>query len=125
MIVLDLRELSTLTDFFVICTAFSRPQMAALQEHLEGALAQYGCPLWHAEGVGSQQAPSALWVRRGSEAGGASHELLWVLLDFGDIVVHLLDQLTRDFYQLERLWADAPRVAMSSPALKRPGQRPG
>lgn len=108
---LDLRALSTVTDFFVVCTAGSARQLGALKDHLETVLGQQGCPVWHAEGT-----PAA----RGA-ASRVSDESQWVLIDFGDLVVHLLDQRARDFYRLEDLWADAPRIPLTSQA-PRPAQ---
>ena len=99
MIVLDLRALSSVTDFFVLCTANSPPHLAALRDHLEDVLASWGEPVGHVEGAwAAPPDPSA--------------DPQWVLLDCGDVVVHLLDQHGRAFYRLEDLWADAPRVPL-------------
>ena len=103
---LDLRTLSTVTDFFVVCTAGSARQLDALKDHLLTVFDQHGYPVWHTEGT-----PAA--------AGALTHahdEPQWVLIDFGDLVVHLLDQRARDFYRLEELWADAARIPLSSSA---------
>ena len=104
--VIDVRGLSSVTDFFVICTAASSRQVDALKEHIEAALAARGCSVWHTEGtmVSARSAPSGV---------GA---LQWILMDCGPVVVHLFDQPTRDFYRLEDLWADAPRIALAAPA---------
>ena len=101
VVVVDLRSLSSVTDFFVICTAGSSRQIDALKDHIEAVLSGQGCPVWHTEGDAA--APSR----------GFTHEPQWVLMDYGDIVVHLMDQQTRSFYQLEQLWADAPRVPLA------------
>lgn len=95
--VLDLRALSTVTDFFLICTADNSTHVTALKEHLQDVLSQHRAPVWHTEG-----APGAL--------GRSLDEPQWVLLDCGDVVVHLLDRRAREFYRLEELWADAPRL---------------
>ena len=100
VLVLDVRAGSSVTDFFVLCTAGSSPQLAALQEHIEAVLAQRGERIGHAEGAAAP--------RDGAEADAPR----WVLLDCADVVVHLLDQRARAFYRLEDLWADAPRVAL-------------
>ena len=105
MLILDLRALSSLTEFFVIGTGGSSRQIEALAEHIEAALARGGCAVRHIEGTASP--PS------GESARGLALPLQWVLMDCGDIVVHLLDQPTRAFYRLEDLWADAPRVAVT------------
>lgn len=94
-----------MTDFFIICTAESPPQIAAIQEHIETVLGQRGEDVWHTEG-GSK-----------GPGGAGSHEPQWVLMDCGDVVVHLLDQRARAFYRLEELWADAPRIPAPSSHL--------
>ena len=102
VVVMDLRTLSTVTDFFILCTAGSERQLDALKDHIEGELAQQGCAVRHIEGAASTGGPP-----RASERG-----LRWILMDCGDIIVHLLDQPTRAFYRLEDLWADAPRLPL-------------
>ena len=99
VVILDLRALSTVTDFFVVGTAASGRQIDAIKEHLEAVLAGQGASVWHTEGAAAR-APA------GREAMGVQ----WVLMDCGDVVIHLFDQPARDFYRLEELWADAPRV---------------
>lgn len=105
VVVMDLRSLSSVTDFFVICTAGSTRQLDAIKDHVEAKLAEAGSSVWHIEGT-----PSA-----SAAARTVNHEPpQWVLMDCGEIVVHLLDQHTRSFYRLEDLWADAPRVPVES-----------
>ena len=99
--ILDLRALSNVTDFFVICTAGSSRQVSALQEQIETVLDQRSCSVWHAEGGASAGPSSAL-----------NHTPQWMLLDCGDVVVHLLDEEARTLYRLEELWADAPRLPL-------------
>ncbi len=96
--VLDLRVLSTVTDFFVICTAGSPPQLAAIRDHIDELLERKGASVGHAEGA--------------LEASGAGP--LWLLLDCGDVVIHLLNEPARAFYRLEYLWADAPRLTLEA-----------
>ena len=87
---LDLRQISVLADYFVICTADSDRQTKAILDHLSTELKKLERrPLWPAEG-----------------APGAG----WALLDYGDIVIHVFDTPTRDFYNLEQLWKDAAVV---------------
>ena len=105
VVVLDLRRLSAVTDFFVVCTAGSARQLTALKEYIEAILAQQGVPVWHTEGL-SEARPQ----------GGLAREFQWVLMDCGEIVVHLLDEPARAFYRLEELWADAPRVPLGEGA---------
>ena len=102
VVVMDLRSLSTVTDFFVVCTAGSAAQIRAIQEHLEETLRQHRCRVWHTEG----RASGIGSTRRFQD------EPQWVLMDCGDVVVHLLDPRARAFYRLEELWADAPRVSI-------------
>ncbi len=92
VVVLDLRTLTLVTDFFVICTATSRVHMKAVREGIEEAMERANC---------------RLQAREGDE------EAQWVLLDYGDVVVHVLSPQTRAFYKLERMWASAPQVAVS------------
>ncbi len=101
---MDLRALSSVTDFFILCTAGSSRQIAALKDHIEAALVRQGCPIRHTEGTASV-------------ASGAIQGVQWVLMDCGDLVVHLFNQQARALYRLEELWADAPRLPLppSSP----------
>ena len=101
VVVVDLRSLSSVTDFFVICTAGSSRQIDALKDHIEAVLSGQGWPVWHTEG---DAAPPSR---------GFTLDLQWVLMDYGDLVVHVMDQKARSFYQLEQLWADAPRVPLA------------
>ncbi len=95
--VLDIRSLSSIADFFVVCTAGSARQINALKDHIEAALTKGGWSVWHTEGTAAAPGPGGL-------------EPQWVLMDCGDVVVHLLDQQARAFYRIEDLWADAPRL---------------
>ena len=103
VVVMDVRGLSTVADFFVIGTAGSTRQLTALKEHLEDVLEQHGYPVSHTEGT-----PEPLDTSR----SGTNHVPQWVLMDCGDLIVHLFDEPARDFYRLEDLWADAPRLSL-------------
>lgn len=83
--IIDVRNITTLTDFFVICTSESQPQTRALTDHINQTMKQEGIQVWHIEGY---------------------EYLDWVLLDYVNIVVHIFSNETRGFYDLERLWAD-------------------
>jgi ribosome-associated protein len=100
VVVLDLRGLCSVTDFFIICTANSVRQLDAIREHVEATLGSEGHSVRHVEGP----SPSSPATAR------SESERLWVLMDCGEVVVHLMDAHTRSFYRLEELWADAPRV---------------
>jgi ribosome-associated protein len=89
VVVLDMRGVTRLYDFFVIATGSSRRQIHAIAEDVDAAL----------RGVGDE--------RMGIEGYEASK---WVVQDYGDVAVHVFDQDTRDYYSLEELWADAPKV---------------
>jgi len=89
IVLLDLRDVTPIADFFLITTGGSAPQLAALADTAEETLIAHGFALRHREGVGSGN---------------------WVLMDFGSIVVHLFDQESRDYYDLERTWGDAKIV---------------
>src|SRR5574341_2022060 len=93
-IVLDLRGLCGATDYFVICSGTSDTHVRGMADHLMESLAPRGIVPHHVEGL----APG--------EGGGR-----WVLLDYVDFVVHVFHPELREFYQLERLWGDAPVVA--------------
>ena len=101
MAVLDLRELSTVTDYFVICTAESPPQMTAVAEEVERAFAARASPIWHTEGT----------IPRSADRE-APREPHWVLMDCGDVVIHIFDPAARALYRLEEMWGDAPRVSL-------------
>lgn len=86
--VLDLRGISTATDFFVVASGRSDVQVKAIAEHVLEELTEESVRAGHVEGLG----------------GGR-----WVLLDYIDFVVHVFHPQARAFYQLENLWGDAPR----------------
>jgi ribosome-associated protein len=87
--VLDLSGLGAFTEYFVICTGFSTPQLQAVCEEVEKQLHQLGRSPAHREGRGSSD---------------------WALLDFGGFVVHVFSEQGRRYYDLERLWRSAPRI---------------
>jgi ribosome-associated protein len=92
ILVMDLRKLTTVADFFVICSAGSEPQVKAIADAvLEGAKKMEE-RVWHKEGTNMKQ---------------------WVLLDFVDVVVHIFMRDTRKFYSLEKLWGDADISSVS------------
>ena len=85
--IMDLRKLASFTDFFVICSADSDPQVKAIADEIDDRLRDEGIRFWHEEGYKA---------------------LNWVLLDYVDVVVHIFKKEARDFYKLEKLWGDAP-----------------
>ena len=90
--VLETAGLTTLADYFVICTATSTTQIKALADICEKTLKDAGEPPHHVEG----------------HRGGT-----WVLLDFSSVVVHIFMDEARKFYDLERLWGDAKPVDLN------------
>ena len=91
--VLKTGKLTTLADYFVICTASSTTQIKTLSDEVEKLLTEAGEPPLRREGY---------------RAGG------WVLIDFGCVIVHLFMDEVRKFYNLEHLWSDAEEVGLSS-----------
>jgi ribosome-associated protein len=91
-LVLDVRGLSGVADYFVVLSADSDRQAAAVADAVDERLTALGAQRLGAEG----------------RSGGG-----WVLLDFGDVVVHVMSPDARGFYDLEGLWADAPRVPVT------------
>jgi len=87
-LVLDLRSLTDATDQFVIVSGTSDTHVRAIAEHVLETLRSQGVRAHHVEGLAAGR---------------------WVLLDFVDFVVHVFQPALREFYQLERLWGDAPR----------------
>jgi len=87
--VLDLRSLTTVTDYFVVGTGENERQIKALLEAVKAQARAVGVLPLHVEGM--------------AQTG-------WVILDYGDIVVHIFAPEERDYYQLEQLWKDAPLV---------------
>jgi ribosome-associated protein len=90
---LDLSGLSGFTDYFLVCSGMSDRQVQAIATSVESALKGSGHELLSSEG---------------------HSEGRWVLMDFGDIVVHVFLDALREYYDLETLWADAPRVKIPS-----------
>lgn len=91
IVVLDLRGISPVTDYFVICTGSSSRQMRSIADEMTRYGKSIGQGAWHVAG-------------RQSGACG------WIVLDFVDVVVHLFDADKRAYYDLELIWGEAPRV---------------
>ena len=114
VLVLDLRQLSSVADFFVLATAASRRQTLAIAESVEAELKRHGQRVWHVEGL---TAPNPRRVARAAAAAPETGEpLSWVVMDCGELVLHLFTPPARQFYQLERLWGDAPRIPLDASA---------
>ncbi len=89
VLVLDMRGITPLYDFFVLITGASRRQIHTIAEEIDDALIERGDRRLSIEGYQASK---------------------WVVQDYGDVVVHVFDDATRQYYALEELWADAPRV---------------
>jgi ribosome-associated protein len=89
VLVLDMRGITPLYDFFVLITGTSRRQIHTITEEIDDAMHEQGDTRRSVEGYESSK---------------------WVVQDYGDVVVHVFDDLTRQYYAIEELWADAPRV---------------
>lgn len=102
VVIMDLRPLTSMTDFFVVCSAESDIQIRAIADAVEDGLEKKQTVAWH------------------KEAGS----LNWVLLDYVDVVLHVFHKHARSFYNLERLWGDAEvEHVLDEPTAKRSGKR--
>ncbi len=87
--VLELTGVSAFTDYFIICSAASSQQMRAIAEGVQEKLKACGVRMEHQEG---------------------ERDSAWILLDYGELVVHIFTDEARQFYDLEQLWHKAPRL---------------
>ena len=90
-VVLDLREIASFTDYFVIFSGANERQVQAISDEVYDQLKKAGEPTARVEGYKTAE---------------------WILLDFGDFVVHVFEQKARKFYDLERLWRESKRVTL-------------
>ena len=88
VLLLDLRKLTVITDFFVICSSGSVTGVKAIAEEILGRFKKDGTPPNHVEGLAEGD---------------------WVLIDYGDAIVHVFHEQAREFFDLESLWGDAPQ----------------
>jgi ribosome-associated protein len=95
IVAIDLRGISSVTDYFVICSGTSEPHLKAIAGEIQDRLREdHGIRPMGVDGYPSSQ---------------------WVVVDFGDVLVHILHQEKRAFYGLEDLWSDAPRLQLATP----------
>lgn len=90
--IIDISEVSILADYFIIANGGNRNQIQAMTDSVEEALGRQGCHVRQIEGYETAN---------------------WVLMDFGDIIVHLFDKENRLFYDLERIWRDGKSIDIS------------
>ena len=96
---LKLAGFTDIADYFLICSGSSERQVRAISEGIERVLSNQGESPFNTEGL--------------------TH-LNWVLMDYGDLVIHVFQQESRTFYNLERLWGDAPRLVLPEAFGARP-----
>lgn len=94
LVMLDLKGIASFTDAFFLCSGTSMPQNQAISDEIESKLRDMGRRPTHVEGY--QQAE-------------------WILMDYSDFIVHIFSPKTRAFYNLERLWREAPRIDINGP----------
>ena len=87
--VLNLENVSLLSDYFIICSGNSKIQMKALADEITEKLFELGYQPFNKEGYANEQ---------------------WILIDYGQVVIHIFSHESRSFYNLERLWSDAYRI---------------
>lgn len=98
--IIAMNEVSSIADYFVICSADSDTQVKAIADNIEKTLRDEGIRVWHREGY---------------------QALRWVLLDFVDVVVHIFHKEARSFYNLEKLWGDAEIIEVEDPLAEKKG----
>ncbi len=101
-VILELENLSTIADYFVICSGENPAQIRAIAESIDECFSNMKIPPLGREGLG---------VAR------------WVLIDYGDIVIHVFDEETRAFYDLEKFWIDAPRIPVEDLSMHSEGDK--
>lgn len=90
MVALDVREISTFADYFIICTGGNSRQIQAIADEIEVQLKKFG------------EYPSSIEGYQNAE---------WVLVDYGDVVIHIFSEKAREYYDLDRLWRDGQRLS--------------
>jgi ribosome-associated protein len=92
VIILDLRELDAICDYFVLATGHSEVQVRAIADAVEEGMSVHGAKPWHSEGYEARR---------------------WILLDYVDVVVHVFHAKAREYYLLDKLWGDARREVIT------------
>lgn len=90
--IIDISEVSVIADYFIIAGGNNKSQIQALSDAVDEKLGRAGLPLKQIEGYNNAN---------------------WILLDFGDIIVHIFDKENRLFYDLERIWRDGKRIEVN------------
>lgn len=89
VVVIDIREISTIADYFVIAGGSNQNQLSAMRDAVEEALCKADVNARHIEG---------------------NHSSTWILMDYQDVIVHLFSREDRSFYDIERIWRDGKRI---------------
>jgi ribosome-associated protein len=97
IVVLDLRGMTAITDYFIICSGRSSRQVMAIADHVQKEMRNAGTRPLGVEGVGSGH---------------------WILLDYDHVVIHVFYDPIRRFYNLEGFWSDVPRIQVESPQIE-------
>ena len=97
--ILDVTHLTTVADYFVLASGRSTTQVKAISDNVQEKLEKNGIPLVREEGY---------------------REGRWIAMDYGHIIVHIFNEETREFYQLERLWTDGANVVTYEPPKRQP-----
>ena len=101
--IMDLRKVTDMADFFVVCSADSDVQVKAVADAVTDGTESFGIPPWHREGLTQRQ---------------------WVLLDYVDVVVHIFHKEMRRYYGIEKLWGDAKIEVVADTPAKTPARKP-
>jgi len=97
-VLFEVTGLTSITDYFLIASGNSSRQVQAIGRHLQRGMREKGCKAYGVEGEQEGQ---------------------WILMDYGDLVVHIFYQPVREFYDLEGLWSEAPRIGLGKKDEKR------
>jgi ribosome-associated protein len=99
IVTIDMRKAHNVCDYFVVSSGASKTQVGAIADNIEKRMAEKGMALRHKEGA---------------------REAMWILLDYGDVVCHVFLDETRRFYDIERLWSEAPQERFRESGAKAP-----
>jgi len=102
LIILDIKEISSFADYFILCSGNSNRQVQAIASSIEHDLKKKEIYPLGIEGF---------------------NEGKWILLDYDDIIIHIFYHPIREFYELERLWADAPRIELEDESKEKTEER--
>jgi ribosome-associated protein len=101
--IMDLRKVTDMADFFVVCSADSDVQVKAVADAVAEGSDAIGVTPWHREGLSQRQ---------------------WILLDYVDVVVHIFHREMRKYYAIEKLWGDAKIEVVEDEPVKKPAKKP-